>query len=168
MKIREATIHDIEFIGKIYTESWKVTYSGMVSQEYLDSLSYQDAENKWKIFLNNKDNILLVSESDSKIIGFVAGCSTDIAAQSELYALYVDINLKNKGIGSKLLASLIIELKNMKMQSLIVWAMAKNINTISYYKNKGAIECQHRINTFGNEKVEDICLIWDDIKILEF
>ena len=46
MKIRKATIHDIEFIGKIYTESWKITYSGMVSKEYLDSLSYQDAENK--------------------------------------------------------------------------------------------------------------------------
>ena len=168
MNIREATIHDIEFIGKIYTDSWKVTYNGMVAQEYLDSLSYQDAENKWKRFLNNKDNILLVAESDSKIIGFVAVCSTDIAAQSELYALYVDINLKNKGIGSKLLASLIIELKNMEMQSLIVWAMAKNINTVSYYKHKGAIECQRRINTFGNEKVEDICLIWEDIARIGF
>ena len=102
------------------------------------------------------------------ISGFVAGCSTDRAAQSELYALYVDINLKNKGIGSKLLASLIIELKNMGMQSLIVWAMAKNINAISYYKNKGAMECKRRINAFGNEKVEDICFIWDDITILEF
>ena len=46
MNIREATIHDIEFIGKIYTDSWKVTYSGMIAQEYLDSLSYQVAENK--------------------------------------------------------------------------------------------------------------------------
>lgn len=89
MNIREATIHDIEFIGKIYTDSRKVTYSGMIAQEYLDSLSYQ------------------VAESDSKIIGFVAGYITEIVAQSELYALYVDTNLKNKGIGSKLLASLI-------------------------------------------------------------
>lgn len=167
MKIRKATIYDSEFIGRIYTESWKATYSGMVSKEYLDSLSYQDAENKWKRFLNSKDNILLVAESDSKVIGFIAGCSTGIAGQSELYALYVDISLKNRGTGSKLLASLIIELKNMGMQSLIVWAMAKNINAISYYKNKGAIECKRRINTFGNEKVEDICLIWDDITMLE-
>ena len=113
--------------------------------------------------MNNKNNILLVAESDSKIIGFVAGCSIEIVAQSELYALYVDTNLKNKGIGSKLLASLIIELKNMGMQSLIVWTMAKNINTVSYYKHKGAIACQRRINTFGNEKVEDVCLIWEDI-----
>lgn len=166
MNIRKATPYDIELIGKIYVDSWKVTYNGMVAQEYLEALSYQDAENKWKRFLNNKDHILLVAESDYRVIGFVAGCSTGVANQAELYALYVDINLKNKGVGSKLLAALIIELKNVKMQSLIVWAMAKNIKAISYYKYKGAIEYQRRINTFGNEKVEDLCLIWENIASL--
>lgn len=46
MKIRKATIQACKFMGKIYIESWKVTYAGMVAKEYLDSLSYQDAENK--------------------------------------------------------------------------------------------------------------------------
>lgn len=163
MDVRKANLKDIKSIGKIYTESWKITYRGMIAQEYLESLNIQDAEDKWERFLNDKNNILLVAEKDHKVIGFIAGCGTDIATQAELYALYTDINLKNMGIGSKLLTSLIIELKNTEMQSLIVWAMAQNINAISYYKHKGALEYQDRINTLGNERIKDLCLIWKNI-----
>ena len=163
MNIRKATLQDIKSIAKIYITSWKITYSGMIAQTYLESLNTQDAENKWRHFLNQGDTILLVAETDGKVIGFIAGCRTERVAQAELYALYVDIHLKHTGIGSKLLASLGLELKNQDIQSLIVWAMAKNINAISYYKYKGAIDYQHRINTFADEQVEDLCLIWENI-----
>lgn len=154
---------EIKSISKIYIDSWKITYKNLVSDEYLNSLNYSDAEKKWTEFLNNEKNFIFVAEQNNEIVGFVAGCIDDKNLEAELYAIYVNPTLKNLGIGSKLLARFFDYIKEHNMTKAIVWAMSKNKNTISYYKHKGAVEYDHRMNNFDGEIVEDTALIWENI-----
>ena len=154
---------EIKSISKIYVDSWKVTYHNLVSEDYLDSLNYLDAEKKWTEFLNNQNNFIFVAKQNDKIIGFVAGCIDDKNLEGELYALYVELSLKNSGVGSKLLGTFFDYIKEKNMAKAIVWAMSKNKNAISYYKHKGAVEYEYRMNNFDGEVVEDTALIWRNI-----
>lgn len=154
---------EIKSISKIYIDSWKITYHNLVSDEYLESLNYHDAEKKWTEFLNSDKNFIFVAEQNSEIVGFVAGCMDDKNLEGELYAIYVDPTLKNSGIGSKLLEIFFDYIKQNNMTKAIVWAMSKNKNAISYYKHKGAVEYKHRMNNFDGEIVEDTALIWRNI-----
>lgn len=38
MEIRNAVIDDVENISKIYAQSWKTAYKGIIPQSYLDDL----------------------------------------------------------------------------------------------------------------------------------
>ena len=154
---------EIKAISKIYIDSWSITYDGFVSDSYLKSLNYHDAEKKWTEFLNDTKNFIFVAKQNNEVIGFVAGCIDDENSEGELYALYVDPALKNTGIGSKLLDKFFEHMKENNITSIIVWAMSKNKNAISYYKHKGAVEYNHRMNSFDGEVVEDTALIWRQI-----
>ena len=111
----------------------------------------------------NKKKFIFVAKQNSEIIGFVAGCIDDKNLEGELYALYVELSLKNSGVGSKLLGTFFDYIKEKNMAKAIVWAMSKNKNAISYYKHKGAVEYEYRMNNFDGEVVEDTALIWRNI-----
>jgi len=53
VKIRKANIDDIRVISKIYVDTWKTTYNGLVPDNFLNELSYEEAENKWIKFFND-------------------------------------------------------------------------------------------------------------------
>ena len=154
---------EIKQISKIYIDSWRITYDGFVSDSYLKSLNYHDAEKKWTEFLSDTNNFIFVAKENNQVIGFVAGCIDDKNSEGELYALYVNPTLKNTGIGSKLLDKFFEYIKENHMTSVIVWAMSKNKKAISYYKHKGAVEYDYRMNNFSGEVVEDTALIWREI-----
>lgn len=154
---------EIKAISKIYIDSWRITYDGFVSDSYLKSLNYHDAEKKWTEFLSDTNNFIFVAKENNQVIGFVAGYIDDENSEGELYALYVNSTLKNTGIGSKLLDKFFEHMKENNITSIIVWAMSKNKNAISYYKHKGAVEYNHRMNSFDGEVVEDTALIWRQI-----
>lgn len=154
---------EIKAISEIYIDSWRITYDGFVSDSYLKSLNYYDAEKKWSEFLNDTKNFIFVAKENNHVIGFAAGCICDKNYEGELYALYVNPALKNSGIGSRLLEKFFEYMKENQMTSVIVWAMSKNKNAISYYKHKGAVEYNYRMNNFDGEVVEDTALIWRKI-----
>ncbi len=62
LNIRLATSNDMKAIAKIYVDTWRTTYAGLVPDVYLEQLSVQQAEQKWTQFLNDssQDTFLYV------------------------------------------------------------------------------------------------------------
>ena len=60
MEIRRFSESDnINDVSRVYALSWKLAYVGIVSQDYLDSIS----EDQWsKILVNELSNMWIVSE----------------------------------------------------------------------------------------------------------
>ena len=61
MIIRNANIIDIENIANLYITNWKNTYSELLSQDFLDSLTVNSAIYKWSNYLNDENNKLVVA-----------------------------------------------------------------------------------------------------------
>ena len=51
MIIRKANDSDILKISTLYIENWRKTYSGILSQNYLDNLTVENISKKWSEYL---------------------------------------------------------------------------------------------------------------------
>ena len=85
---------DEEIRGKAYVhwKSWHETYSGVVSQEYLDKLTYKKCES---MAFSWRDNLIVAMDGNT-VIGFV--CYGNHGEEStnagEIFALYVRSKVK--------------------------------------------------------------------------
>ena len=50
--IREANVLDAAATSKVHVDSWRTTYTGVVQDEYLAQLSYQQQEQMWRDILS--------------------------------------------------------------------------------------------------------------------
>ena len=51
MHVREANVPDATAIAKVHVESWRTTYTGVVPDEYLAQLSYEQHQQVWRDIL---------------------------------------------------------------------------------------------------------------------
>lgn len=58
-RIEKAKKDDIKDVARVYVDGWRTSYQGLVSDGYLESLSYEEAEQKWIHFLNNANEAVI-------------------------------------------------------------------------------------------------------------
>ena len=70
--LRKATEEDIDSIVKIKIDSWKDTYKGIVSDEFLNSMDYKENFAKFKKEIENENSIKqnYVMTKDDIVIGY--------------------------------------------------------------------------------------------------
>ncbi|WP_176585471.1 GNAT family N-acetyltransferase [Priestia megaterium] len=170
MKIRKANIDDIRVISKIYVDTWKTTYNGLVPDNFLKKLSYEEAENKWmKFFSDSLHNsfIYIASNDSEEIIGFAAAqINNDKEFKGELYALYLLPAAQGLGAGRSLISTVAEHFMNEGISSMMVWVMKNNKSGSGFYKRLGGKYYTHRESRFGECIVEDEAYGWKDISIL--
>ena len=47
-KIRKAVNEDAKQIAVVHVDSWRTTYTGIVADAYLESLTYESKEKMWR------------------------------------------------------------------------------------------------------------------------
>lgn len=169
LEIREANKADIKSIARVYVDSWRNTYHGFVPKDYLDKLTYEDAEEKWIDFLNNEhEPFIYVSLNDAgDIIGFASGKTiNERNFDGELYSLYLSKESRGLGIGRQLISAIARHFKEKGINSLIVWVMKQNKSGLGFYERMGGKEYIHRTSMFGGTIVEDVAYGWKDISAL--
>lgn len=106
MLIREADVKDAPAIARVTVDTWKTAYRGIINDDYLDKLSYADREEGWRQFPFHNSFIYVAEDEDQNIIGFAAAGperTENPDYMGELYAIYIDQQYQNQGIGSALL-----------------------------------------------------------------
>ncbi|MFV8829304.1 N-acetyltransferase family protein [Alkalihalobacterium sp. APHAB7] len=132
MNIRLAQFKDVQVIADIHVASWKTTYKGIVSEEYLDSLKVEDRQEMWKRVLSteNHPTTVLVIEEDDKVFGFAAvgkeRTGNFPGIDGELFAIYLYENAQRKGGGKQLVGKAAEVLKDNGCQALVVWVLDDN------------------------------------------
>jgi len=169
LKIIKASVEDIQGIARIYIDSWRTTYYGLVSDDYLDSLSYQKSEQKWFHFFNSKNKpfVYIAINDTGKMIGFAAGKSIDNEKfEGELYALYLLKEGRGLGVGKRLVSVIAKHFKETDINSMIVWVMEQNKSGLGFYEHMGGIKYLQRKSQFGKVVVDDVAYGWNDITVL--
>ncbi|KTD88472.1 GNAT family N-acetyltransferase [Paenibacillus etheri] len=170
MKIREATASDIDGIAFVHASSWKTTYKGLISDEFLDNFTVEARRKRWiQNFENpNKDEVMYVAEDEAgMIIGFANGGARrepDLF-DAELYALYLLKEHQGKGIGKQLIRSVAQNLLEKNYSSFMTWVLVGN-PAIHFYHKVGGQSVSMKEVKIGNEIVEEIMIGWREIRIV--
>lgn len=170
MEIRQAVKEDMKDVARVYIDSWRTTYNGLVPAEYLQSLSYIEAEQKWNGFLAHDNDAFIYAAVDhlDQVIGFAAGRRiNDSDFDGELYALYLLDSCRGQGAGRKLIRAAAQQFRERSINSMLVWVMKQNTTAVRFYERLGGVEYASRTSMFGSMTVEDAAYGWKDIADLK-
>jgi GNAT superfamily N-acetyltransferase len=167
MKIRAATPEDARQIAEVHLETWKSAYSGIISKDYLDSLSLEKRKSRWDEILSSQKEteINFVAEIEDRIAGFVSAGPNRTAVSKyggEIYALYIHPNFQNKGVGASLLKRAHIELKGKMFSNSVVWVLKDNPSRI-FYERMGGRKIEETSIRIGEQDLDEVAYCWDSI-----
>ena len=158
MLIREAKVEDAKGIARVHVDSWRTTYKGIVPDSFLESLSYERREQIWTTGIE-ENKVYIAEDKRGEIVGFASGGKERTgkyeAYIGELYAIYLLEGQQGKGLGQKLFQSVVYDLKEKKLNSMLIWALAENPACRFYEK-------------LGGKKIDTAEIEIDGKKLVEF
>jgi len=104
--LRLAGPDDVRAIAEFQTRAWRVTYRGLVPQDYLDRMDVDARALRWGRRLRTVSRRIAVAEIDGQVQGVVSwgrAAAEDGPPPLELKSLYVDPAQHGTGLGATLL-----------------------------------------------------------------
>lgn len=125
-----------EIRGKAYVhwKAWQETYTGLLSQSYMDDFSLEKSTD---LAYCCPDNILVAKESD-KVIGFVKYGQyreSPIPDTGEIHAIYILKEYYDKKVGYALMRAAVDQLS--QYDQIAVWVLKGNNRAIRFYERYG-------------------------------
>jgi GNAT superfamily N-acetyltransferase len=171
MLIRLAQLDDADGLARVHVDSWRAAYKGIVPDEHLASLSYEQRAARWRDNLATAKNGIFtyVAQDDAgRIIGFAGGGPErggDLYYQGELYALYLHPDYFRQGIGTQLARTVAQRLIQDGMSSMLVWVLAQN-PARGFYEALGGKYLYEKPITIGGAELIEVVYGWQDIRTL--
>ncbi len=139
-EIRKLSVEGIDRIIEIARESWKWTYSGIYSEEYIENwiqgkYSLNKNENPVNRSQTQQDLIFLGAFVDRKLVGFIEIKISFI--DSEILGLYLRPDYTHKKIGRKLLVEGEKVLKERGVCNCRPYVQKLNNVGLSFYAKNG-------------------------------
>jgi ribosomal protein S18 acetylase RimI-like enzyme len=168
---RAANFLDYEAIAKLHAESWRKTYRGIFTDEFLDGKVEQDRIDTWYTRLQfPKDNqFVTVATQQDRILGF--GCiylNDNPIYGTLLDNLHVAPDLHMSGIGKQLMkacAKYISE--KCASNKMYLWVYELNTNARRMYEHLGAAHMETIVKVHTDQSTARACrYYWEDVSIL--
>lgn len=140
ISIRRGIEEDSEIISKIYAESWKCAYKGMVPDEYLKDLKDDFWVEKFKNWISEGNLNVKIIYADDKAAGAIAyGKSRDdkFSDYAEIWSFYLIPEYYRKGLGTKLMKSVLCEMRDEGYKHCYLWVLETNNNARRFYEKIG-------------------------------
>ena len=164
MDIRTATSYDLDRIAEIYVKNHTETYRGLLSDDYLDSLTLDYAKEKWNAYLCGKDKKMWVAYSGDEFLGFAAGTEDkNIADTWYLDSLHITEKARGRGIGTDLIKTMMRCAAENGYTMMSVCIVKGNDNAGSLYKKLGAKHLLDFEDDFCGTISSSEKLIWNNI-----
>ena len=127
IRIRAASPADAGPMARVHVHTWRTAYSGIVSADYLASLSYKDGQSMWDDILSTDrpaTSTLVAEAGGGEIIGFAGGGPErqgDPTHLGEIYAVYVLQDHQRRGVGRRLVMAVARQLLRDGFVSMLLW-----------------------------------------------
>lgn len=143
--IRPAIPSDSEGIAKVHTRSWQGAYRGILPDDWLDGLQWQDRKERWDRQLPPRElsAIYVATNSQNEIVGFASiGPARDEDLDSneffELYAIYLSPDIWREGVGSALLTEIVKQIPP-HIKQLALWVLKENLPGRTFYESQSFV-----------------------------
>ncbi|MDO5565671.1 MAG: GNAT family N-acetyltransferase [Planctomycetia bacterium] len=123
-------------IGRIYEESWKYAYKGLVPQDYLDGIQ-ADA---WAKRIDDAGRYTLVATENSCTFGTAAYSASrfpQMNGYGEINSIYLLPEYIGKGYGRLLLQAAINGLSEIGFKNIFLWVLEDNHSARRFYERSG-------------------------------
>jgi ribosomal protein S18 acetylase RimI-like enzyme len=139
--VRPPTLADAERIADLHVRSWQVAYRGLLSDRYLDGLSFETASRteQWRLRIAQPESVTLVVEIDGVVAGwasFGANRDEDVSddAVGEIWGIYVDPELWRRQAGTALMARVLEEMVAAGYAEATLWVLEGNRRARRFYE----------------------------------
>jgi GNAT superfamily N-acetyltransferase len=156
VEIRLATAADAAAIADVHVDSWGHAYRGLIDDAYLDAFIAGRAARaeRWATILAEQpaaDRTWLALR-DGRVIGFCGtgpGVDEDAApGTGQVFALYLAPSIEGQGVGRRLFAHAVADLRGRGFGPLTLWVLRENERARRFYAAAGW-------TPDGAEKVEE-------------
>ncbi|MDQ0110741.1 GNAT family N-acetyltransferase [Paenibacillus harenae] len=166
MYIRKASLEDAKGIAKVHVDSWKSTYKHIISDEFLNNLSYDQRSDLWNRNISKHGNYVFVAlNNEEEIIGF-ADCgkreSNNIDNSGDLTSIYLLEEYQGKGIGKQLLKTLFLQFEDLGYNKVFVEVLKDN-KTRYFYEYYGANLFKSELITISGNELSLLKYEWSNI-----
>lgn len=128
---------DLAAISKVYADTWRAAYAGLVDPAYLSSIRDDD----WVLRLKNDlDRTWLAVRQDGQPVGVVRygkPREDDRCGWGEVYSLYVLPSCAGQGIGTQLLSRAVSALSSLGFSRIYLWVLEENRPARKFYESLG-------------------------------
>lgn len=160
--VRPARPADAEAIGRVHSESWRLTYAGLLPSRYLATLDQEVLAERWRRRLQapRGASTLLVAEQAGDVVGFsLAGPTSERDLEDgfagEIQMLYLLPAGQRRGHGRALFERSVAELSARRLYWLVVWVVEHNLAARAFYRRVGLEpDGGRRTDTLGGQAVE--------------
>jgi GNAT superfamily N-acetyltransferase len=163
-KVRIAGPGDIEGMARVSVDTWKLTYDGILPDDYLARMRRPAQENQRRRMMASADTVHFVAEepTTSETVGFASAgpARGDFAdATSEIYELYVQNGFQRQGLGQRLVEAARDWLARQGHKQLIIWVLADNPSR-AFYERIGGRWVGQRTIRVGGVPVAEAAYVW--------
>jgi len=148
MKIREATVEDVgdiqELNHALYLET-REKHDDTFNPEWAKS---EETKEQYESDIESDDHIVLVSEDEGKLIGFLSGKMKKKPSHrtgvtlAKVDHLFVDMEHRGKGVGKALMKEFEVWAKGKGASRALLYSMKKNQPANDFYTSRGFEESE--------------------------
>jgi GNAT superfamily N-acetyltransferase len=163
--VRMAGPEDAAGLARVYVETWRTTYAGMVPDKVLLEMSEATQAARWARSIARGDELVLVAEDGGKgIVGMSSGgrARGEHGCKAEIFTLYVLPDEQGRGVGRALLAGMFGEFLEQSLDSAIIWVLAANPARFFYEATGGKRSVEREERLWGTD-LPEIAYIWRDL-----
>ena len=170
MIIRPIMENDIQAIAKIYTDNWKTTYQGLLSESFLESMTYEHSKEKWLSYVHtDKQGAFAAVDEQDRIIGFAAYKPyNDLKKCLLLDSLHILQSVQGGGIGKKLIFTIGKYAHHNGYEKMSICIVKGNDRAEEIYTYLGAKHYKDFIDDFEGTPSNSSVLLWDDLNMFIF
>jgi L-amino acid N-acyltransferase YncA len=169
--IREATPADAFAIARVHVDSWRTTNPGIVSDEFLAGLTYEERGVIWTGILGSAEgqtHVFVADDRSDGVVGFASGGpyrGKDDNYDGELYAIYLLEAHQHRGTGRLLTSALASRLLEAGKHSLLAWVLMESTARRIYESLRSVVVMEQDI-TISGATLKEVGYVWEDINTL--
>ncbi len=160
--VRAARPTDADAIARVHSESWRLTYAGLLSSRYLATLDEEELADTWRRRLGapRGESSLAVAEAAGEVVGFALFGPTgerdlEDGFAGEIQMLYVLPAGQRRGHGRALFEHAASDLAARRLFWLVVWVVEHNLAARAFYRRLGlAPDGARRTDMLGGQAVD--------------
>ncbi len=147
-------------ISKVYEESWKSAYKGIIPQDYLASIP----KGRWARNVDTQGWKTLLCVENGKIVGTSSFCQSrfeQFQGWGEIISIYLLPDYVGKGYGKSLMDAALLELKRQGYENVFLWVLEENYRARSFYERYGFLLADGFLdNTIGGKNLREVRYVY--------